>query len=36
MRSWLLNPSIPIHDDDTAVDGTDRIVGTVHEALTPV
>jgi hypothetical protein len=36
MRSPLFNPSMPIQVDDTAVNGGVWIVGTVHEALTPV
>jgi hypothetical protein len=36
MRSELLNPSIPIQEDDTAGDGVDARAGTVHEALIAV
>jgi hypothetical protein len=36
MRFVLLYPSTPIQVDDTFCDADAWIVGTVHEALTPV
>jgi hypothetical protein len=36
MRSLLLNPSMPIQDEDTVGVPDVWTVGTTHEALTPV